>query len=531
MSEARARRRLDLGLVLLLVGFAAYVAGLADFGAPPAEDAAMLLRYSEHLAEGKGIVWNVGEKPLDGATDFLFMLGVAALDAAGLGAKEAAQWLGLLAHGLTVALVYLAARRLFDAPALLALAAAGFLAVGPGLYFVEIAFGTTFFALTVAGSWVLALRLARAEPGAVRGAAVFFGLSGVVMGMARPEGVFVSAFFLAAVLILRGGKDTRAVVLGYAIPFLTLGLAYFLWRWSYFGHPLPNPFYKKSAGALHLGALRKTIWNVALQGGPFLVLLGLGLLARSSRRWALAGLVPIAGFAAMWVLVSDETVEFIRYGYTILPVMALSWIPVVLAWDRASWPGSLRVPRGVGLAIAGLVVAGLLFWQHSRFAHLVPSRIGLYDVAMALREYEPRGYTMVVTEAGLLPLYSRWRAVDAWGLNDRWIARHGPVTEEYLVRYRPEVILAHAYFSPGVPQEGEKVESRGFGREWYLMVRALQRFAEARGYVLAAVIGRHAYDTHYYYVRADCPDAAEIIRRIRETPYLWDGQPTGNYAP
>ena len=63
------------------------------------------------------------------------------------------------------------------------------------------------------------------------------------------------------------------------------------------------------------------------------------------------------------------------------------------------------------------------------------------------------------------------------------------------------------------------------------MVRTLQRFAEGRGYVLAAVIGRHAYDTHYYYVRADCPDAEAIIRTIRETPYPWDGQPTGNYAP
>jgi hypothetical protein len=531
VSDGSPRRGLDLGLALLVVGLAAYVAVFADFGAPPAEDAAMLLRYSEHLAEGKGIVWNVGEKPLDGATDFLFMLGVAGLDAAGLGAKEAAQWLGLLAHVLTVVLVYLAARRLFGAPALVALAAAGFLAVGPGLYFVEIAFGTTFFALTVAVSWVLAHHLARAEPDRLRSAAVLFGLSGVVMGMARPEGVFVSAFFLAAVLVLRGGKDARTVVIGYAIPFLTLGLAYFIWRWSYFGHPLPNPFYKKSAGELHLGALRKTVRNVVLQGGPFLALLVAGLAARSSRRWAVAGLVPVAGFAAMWVLVSDETVEFIRYGYTILPVIVLAWIPVVLAWDRARWPGIRRVPRAVGLAAGGLAVGALLFWQHARFAHLVPSRIGLYDVALALREYEPRGYTMVVTEAGLLPLYSRWRAVDAWGLNDRWIARHGPVTEEYLVRYRPEVILAHAYFSPGVPQEGEKVESRGFGKEWYLMVRTLQRFAEARGYVLAAVIGRNTYDTHYYYVRADCPDAAEIIRRIRETPYLWDGQPTGNYAP
>jgi hypothetical protein len=519
-----------VGLLLLLAGLAVYVRAFGDFAQPPAEDAAMLLRYAGHLAEGKGIVWNPGDRPLDGATDFLFMLGVAGLHAAGLGLEASAQALALLAHVLTVALVYVTARGRFGAGPLLALASAGFLATGPGLYFVEIAFGTTFFALAVAVSFVLALHLADADEGALRHRAAWLGLGGVLMGMARPEGVFLSAFFLGSVLVARRGQGTRAIVLGYALPFLTVGLAYFLWRWSYFGHPLPNPFYKKSAGELHLGAVRKTFRNVALQGGPLLAVLAVGLLVRATRRASLLVLLPVVAFAALWVLVSDETVEFIRYGYTILPVIVIGWVPVAQAfartvWDRWTFPWALTFALGL------LAAVGLVAWQHQRFAHLVPARIGLYDVGLALRAYESRGYTMVVTEAGLLPLYSRWRAIDAWGLNDRWIARHGPITEEYLARERPEVILAHAYFSPGVPQEGEKVERRGFGVGWYRMVRVLQRFAEGRGYVLAAVMGRHAQDTHYYYVRADCPDAPAIIRTIRETPYLWDGQPTGNYAP
>jgi ADP-heptose:LPS heptosyltransferase len=30
-----------------------------------------------------------------------------------------------------------------------------------------------------------------------------------------------------------------------------------MWRWQYFGYPLPNPFYKKGGGTLHLaGALK-----------------------------------------------------------------------------------------------------------------------------------------------------------------------------------------------------------------------------------------------------------------------------------
>jgi hypothetical protein len=530
VSDPRRRVGFDRGLLLLLAGLAAYIFAFGDFGEPPAEDAAMLLRYSGHLAAGQGIVWNPGEKPLDGATDFLFMLGVAVFHAAGLSLKAAAQALGLAAHVLTVALLYAFVRRLFGAPLLLALAAAGFVAAGPGLYFVEIAFGTTFFALTVAVSWMLALELQQAEPAALRRLSLAFGASGVFMGMARPEGVFISAFFLAAVIMARRGEGARTVVVGYAVPFLTLGLAYFLWRWGYFGHPLPNPFYKKSAGELHLGALRKTVRNVALQGGPLLVVLAAGLLPQASRLRAAASLIPVAGFAALWVLVSDETVEFIRYGYTILPVIAISWVPAAQAL-AGRIPAAEGRRRLAAVAVGVAALGALLAWQHRRFAYLAPARIGLYDVALALHEYQPRGYTMVVTEAGLLPLYSGWRAIDAWGLNDRWIARHGPITEEYLARYRPEVILAHAYFSPGVPQEGEKVERRGFGKGWYDMVRTLQRFAEARGYVLAAVLGRHEYDTHYYYVRADCPDAAAIVRTIRETPYLWDGQPTGNYAP
>ena len=32
----------------------------------------MLLRYAEHLAAGHGIVWNLGDPPVDGATDFLY---------------------------------------------------------------------------------------------------------------------------------------------------------------------------------------------------------------------------------------------------------------------------------------------------------------------------------------------------------------------------------------------------------------------------------------------------------------------------
>ena len=70
----------DLLLSILLIVIALlYAVQFVDFSIPPFEDAAMLMRYAQHLAGGHGIVWNIGEHPVDGATDFLFMVVSAAL--------------------------------------------------------------------------------------------------------------------------------------------------------------------------------------------------------------------------------------------------------------------------------------------------------------------------------------------------------------------------------------------------------------------------------------------------------------------
>src|SRR5271157_1860440 len=70
----------DAWLVLGLLSLASlYTISFVRSAPHPYEDAAMLMRYSENLARGHGIVWNVGEKPVDGATDFLVMVLVAGL--------------------------------------------------------------------------------------------------------------------------------------------------------------------------------------------------------------------------------------------------------------------------------------------------------------------------------------------------------------------------------------------------------------------------------------------------------------------
>ncbi len=523
--------------VALLSLLALYVGTQLDLRGRPEEDAAMLLRYSEHLAAGHGIVWNLGEKPVDGATDFLFMVLVAAVRRLGVPLESAARGIGLLAHAATMLLVFFGARRLYGTERRWALVAAVFVAVGPGLRHLAACYGTPLFTLAATVSWLFASALAGGPAGAEGGLALGFALSALAMGLARPEGVFLGGFMLLGVLLVRSGRGCRPILARYLVVFLTIGLAYFLWRWHYFGHPLPNPFYKKGAFELHWHSLRmawRDLWSFGL---PFVALLPVGLLVRGGRRAAFFALTPVVLFVGIWVLISDETNYVGRFRYPIVPVLVIGCVPVARAISRRlrdAWPsaGQLLATRG-GRAAAwagALALVLLLGWtEHQSYRYVAPSRMGLYDAALVLRDYAPRGFSLATTEAGLLPLYSDWRAVDAWGLNDVHVARSG-IDDAYLDRYRPEVILVHAFFSPGVPHSGPRVENRSLGPAWYRMTITLERYAQSRGYELAACFGRNAWDTHYYYVRPGFPQGAEIVARLRALDYYWDGEPTLDFA-
>ena len=151
---------LDLLISLLLIASTLYYAArYVDFSIPPFEDAAMLMRYAQHLADGHGIVWNIGEHPVDGATDFLFMVASAALIKLGLTVGQSVRGIGFASHLLTVLLVYWANRRMHNANIPLSFLSGLYLAVGTGLSYVSAYFGTPFFALAAAVTWTLGLIL------------------------------------------------------------------------------------------------------------------------------------------------------------------------------------------------------------------------------------------------------------------------------------------------------------------------------------------------------------------------------------
>ena len=525
-NETRGRELVGLGMVLGLMGLT--IGLFYERGALPSEDAAMLMRYSQHLADGQGIVWNVGEAPVDGATDFLFMLHIALMVKLGMGLHLATQFLVVGAHIAATGLVFWRTRRSgFSVAA--AVLAGGFFAVGPGLGFAEAYFGTPYFAFWAALSWFCAIEFVGAEgpPNARRDGLLgtLTTLSCLGLGLTRPDGVLLAGFVFAAIATQVPRVRAIRCFGAFAAVFGTLGIGYFVWRWSYFGHPLPNPFYKKGGFHLWFGSLAAAIKTVIRFLLPILPLYVLALRDNRAARQALFSAVPIAGFTGIWILLSDEMNYLGRFQYAVVPIAVMS-APALFESVRQSWsiPHYSELPgRAKAVVLACGVAAGVLL-PLMLFRPSLPAGVdGRAVIAAELSGYAEHGYTLATTEAGLLPLLSGWNAIDTWGLNDATIAHSDDgITAEYLDAASPELVLIHGAWSPVFQNPAW---GAALGPEWDRMTDFLRDWCAENGYVLASAWGASHTDTFQFWVKPDFPHHAEVVEIVRGAEFEFMGGP------
>ena len=537
------KRQSDWLASLLLIGATLfYAVYFVNFNVPPFEDAAMLMRYSDHLADGHGIVWNIGEHPVDGATDFLFMVTSAGLIKTGVAVGRSVRSIAFGSHLLTILLVYWVNRKIWRANIPVSFLSGLYLGVGTGFAYVAAFFGTPFFALFASLTWTLGLLLIQKHTPSVW-LSLLFALSGVMTGLSRPEGVILTAGMLISIIIMKGWRASVKTIAIIIVVFIVLGGIYFLWRWNYFGYPLPNPFYKKGGGLLYWDSFWESLGNLLRFGGPFMLAFLIGFRSREKTRQTIAFLIPLIIFASAFILISNETNFGGRFQYALWPLVMLSWYPLVdgLGQDFSfslPYPIEVRI-RNVWILAMLVLGFGFLLYSASQNCILTTAQKtcgvayeadGRYDVAKTLSEFQGKGYVIATSEAGLLPFYSNWNAIDTWGLNDEWIAHHGDITEGYLDQFKPNLIVFHAYFSPLIPP---RLIEKNLSQSWFRMTITLKEYAEKHGYILAAAFGDSPYESHYYYVRPDFEDSATIVHDISKMKnYFWfsSGRKSINYA-
>jgi arabinofuranosyltransferase len=226
------------------------------------DDAYISFRYVQNALLGRGLVFNPGD-PVEGYTNFLWVVQLCLLGRAGLGPEDGSLALSLVYTIGTVWLVVLLVRETtfrrhwwLTAPlALLLLAANRSFAVWTtsGL---ETRCNTFFIMLGTLG----VARLVRGGRGHVIAA---IGWSGACL--TRPDSLLLFALSALFLLLARGGVRRT---LGYALPTLAVVLMHSLWRRWYYGDWFPNTFYAKvgeswwDMGMSYLGSvvIEYTMW-------------------------------------------------------------------------------------------------------------------------------------------------------------------------------------------------------------------------------------------------------------------------------
>ena len=217
------------------------------------DDAFISFRYAHNLATGQGLVFNPGFARVEGYTNFLWVILLAAFDAVGAKPEHVAPVLSVLLTIVLWGLVARAAQRWLSGslwrPALLLPTA--WLAVTRSVAVWSTSGLETrlFEVLVVAGVFRLIDDLAadgRNEPRRLPLAAVFLALA----ALTRPDGMLLGGAVLgtAALLLAMRRRLRVADVVTQALVFGGIVGAHLLFRHAYYGDWVPNTYYAKVGG-------------------------------------------------------------------------------------------------------------------------------------------------------------------------------------------------------------------------------------------------------------------------------------------
>jgi len=414
---------LALGAALLIAGWGAYV-NRAFFH----DDAYIGLRYARNLTEGHGLVWNQGER-VEGCTNFLFTLLVAGLGALRVPLVLAARSVNALAFAALAAYAWIHGTKLVGgSPLRRPLGLVAFLIVVTSFPLIVWVLGglegPLFAALVAGGVWTLRGALNRQDAGKS------LAVSGLLFGLAcatRLDGalfVMVSLLFLAFEPTPTGGRVRRIGT--FLVAFGVVFAPSLIWRWAYYGSPVPNTYWVKASGFTLERMQDGLRYAFALLARPpfTFVLAGAALmLAVVRRRLDRATLyVPFAVmlYLAYVVCVGGCHMPACRLALPLIPIAALFLGELLVRL----WPPV----RGTTACVIIVCLLPLLALQ-IRDPGLNPRRtdpaafVGAI-VGRYIGTTWPPGSLVALNTAGSTPYYAAGlRFIDMLGLNDVHIAR------------------------------------------------------------------------------------------------------------
>lgn len=284
-------------IILIILFFYLFVLQIQSIWPFTIDDMFISLRYAKHWVSGDGLLWNVRSPPVEGYSNFSFvLLGALVLFLKG-DPVFILKMAGVLGLFFTSIFIYLISRFWFDKRESL-LPCLGLLLYKGQIIWATSGLETTVYEMFICGSVYFCFRGMGYQlfPG-FRGKSInhYFIFSGLFLsfaGMTRPEAPVLMILFFVLICwdrpkeqlahktnklfnhltlstrIPAGSKHYRSGVLFFIITLMMSYGPYFLWRFNYFGFLFPNPVYCKGLTGffslvLDINYLR-LIWPLAL---------------------------------------------------------------------------------------------------------------------------------------------------------------------------------------------------------------------------------------------------------------------------
>lgn len=410
------------------------------------EDAYILFIYAENLVAGQGITFFSGAAPIEGATDFLWMILLAGLHGLGLDVAVAAVVLngcgiGVLAVSLCYAAIsslthkkYWVVATLFSVlfAILSPQARAAIGGFSSGFYCIPLCLAVVGFHRSVQTTtwtpfWALAL------------------------AFIRPDGVVLGAGLCLGAWYLLERKDRQQLLknVGLCLP---VGLAYFAFRWSYFGHFLPLPLYVKAHAQGVMPGLQLNLkW--LMPNVPMIAVLAWFTVfsTKEDQKRIAASCLPALGLLIFLSLGHQSQNVCFRFQS---PAVSIVMLLVAFHASKSLHRSKRWVVAGFALFLMGNTA---LWIRHLSFS-IEKSQVWDYNDVfpyLASDLYDDETVS-VITEAGRYAYWFPGAKFDLVGLNTAESAIDGP-SVEFIEKRSPDIVFSHTSGFLDPLCEGQKV--------------------------------------------------------------------------
>lgn len=398
------------------------------------DDAMISMRYAQHLAQGHGLVWNIGEAPVEGFTNLGWTLYLAFLHLFHIPASKISLAVMLTSSVIllvNIVIVHRIAENLLPdskyAPTLAALITAFY-------------FPLVFWSLRGMEVGLLTLLIDLSILLAISNNKSF--LIGIILALAIL--VRVDALIPAALIVVYlFTKNQRGVIPAISIIITTLAILWF--QQSYFGDLLPTTYYQKVTGFATLERIRHGIlvFNQFATGDTLFLFLfslaGLFFYRLQRNREALLLLFIFLAQCAYSIYVGGDYAEpetnaanrFITQGMPAL-IILFSWMTSRILSDlKAVQPQlTLSTPKAalrpaISLAlIILLTISGEAWFNYSiDNAPLLKADIRRVKIGLHIANNTSPEAVIAIHAAGQIPYYSERTTIDLLGLNDPAVAK------------------------------------------------------------------------------------------------------------